>query len=85
MTLLPNPGKPGFYGVDLHGRVISCQPCENVRTQNIAINLLILEFSLLSVRFPSLVDFVKCHEEISGALQEFVIPGANESMLNLML
>ena len=27
MTLLPNPGKPGFYGVGLRGRVISCQPC----------------------------------------------------------
>ena len=27
MTLLPNPGKPGFYGVGLPGRVISCQPC----------------------------------------------------------
>ena len=26
MTLLPNPGKPGFYGVGLPGRVISCQP-----------------------------------------------------------
>ena len=29
MTLLPNPGKPGFYGVGLHGRVISCQPCSS--------------------------------------------------------
>ena len=27
MTLLPNPGKPGFYGVGLPGRVISCPPC----------------------------------------------------------
>ena len=27
MALLPNPGKPGFYGVGLPGRVISCQPC----------------------------------------------------------
>ena len=27
MTLLPNPGKPGFYGLGLPGRVISCQPC----------------------------------------------------------
>ena len=26
MTLLPNPGKPGFYEVGLPGRVISCQP-----------------------------------------------------------
>ena len=26
MTLLPNPGKPGFYGVGLPGRVIWCQP-----------------------------------------------------------
>ena len=26
MTLLPNPGKPGFYGVGLPGRVILCQP-----------------------------------------------------------
>ena len=26
MTLLPNPGKLGFYGVGLPGRVISCQP-----------------------------------------------------------
>ena len=26
MTLLPNPGKPGFYGVGLPGRVISGQP-----------------------------------------------------------
>ena len=29
MTLLPNPGKPGFYGVGLPGRVISCQPCSS--------------------------------------------------------
>ena len=27
MTLFPYPGKPGFYGVGLPGRVISCQPC----------------------------------------------------------
>ena len=26
MTLLPSPGKPGFYGVGLPGRVILCQP-----------------------------------------------------------
>ena len=26
MTLLLNLGKPGFYGVGLPGRVISCQP-----------------------------------------------------------
>ena len=26
MTLLPSPGKPGFYGVRLPGRVILCQP-----------------------------------------------------------
>ena len=26
MILLPNPGKPGFYGVGLPGRVILCQP-----------------------------------------------------------
>ena len=30
MTLLPNPGKPGFYGVGLPGLVISCQPCRPV-------------------------------------------------------
>ena len=27
MTLLPSPGKPGFYGVGLPRRVILCQPC----------------------------------------------------------
>ena len=27
MTLLANPGKPGFYVVGLSGRVILCQPC----------------------------------------------------------
>ena len=32
MTLLPNPGKPGFYGVGLPGRVISCQPCPHPPT-----------------------------------------------------
>ena len=26
MTVLPNAGKPGFYGVGLPGRVIWCQP-----------------------------------------------------------
>ena len=26
MTLLHNPGKPGFYGVGLPWQVISCQP-----------------------------------------------------------
>ena len=30
MTLLPSPGKPGFYGVGLPGRVILCQPCPKV-------------------------------------------------------
>ena len=34
MTLLPNPGKPGFYGVGLPGRVIWCQPWFSQRIIN---------------------------------------------------
>ena len=26
MSLMPDPGKPGFYGVGLPGQVISCPP-----------------------------------------------------------
>ena len=32
MTLLPNLGKPGFYGVGLPGQVISCQPWQKLLT-----------------------------------------------------
>ena len=37
--------------------------------------------------FPSTIDFNKCREEIAGSLisLNFVIDGASESMLNLML
>ena len=37
MTLLPNPGKPGFYGVGLPGRVIWCQSCPSISRVNAAI------------------------------------------------
>ena len=36
-------------------------------------------------RLPSQINFNKCSEEIAGSLQEFVIDGASESILILML
>ena len=44
-----------------------------------------LKFYNLEARFPSQIDFNKCHEEIAGFYKNLVIDGASESKLNLML
>ena len=35
-------------------------------------------------RFPSNINFPKCRREIAASLNDLVIVGANEKMLNLM-
>ena len=35
-------------------------------------------------RFPSYIDFSKCRREIAASLNDLVIVGANDKMLNLV-